>query len=106
MRKFRSWVDPSSYRPLFLLVVISLVVFLMPLALDVGYVLFFMLPYWFRKSLGQGILLALIAAGLWRLWRVRPGIGGRSNRSGTSRAWIRPRVGGYPGPCVWPWSHW
>jgi hypothetical protein len=71
MRKFRSWVDPSSYRPLLLLVVISLVVFLTPLAIDVGYALFFMLPYWFRWLLAQGILLALIAAGLWRLWQVR-----------------------------------
>jgi hypothetical protein len=71
MRKLRPWVDPSSYRPLFLLVVISLVVFLAPLMADVGYALFFMLPSWFRKSLGQGILLTLIAAGLRRLWRVR-----------------------------------
>lgn len=70
-RALRPWVHPSSYRPLILLVVISLVVFLGPLAVDVGYALFFMLPPWVRKSLGQGILLTLIAVGLRRLWRVR-----------------------------------
>jgi hypothetical protein len=73
MRKFRSWVDPSTYRPLVLLVVISLGVFLMPLALDIAYALYFALPFWFRKSLGHGIFLTMIAAGLWRLWQVRPG---------------------------------
>src|SRR5271157_1929512 len=70
-RALRPWVHPSSYRSLILLVVISLVVFLWPLAVDVAWALFFMLPPWVRKSLGQGILVTLIAVGLWRLHRVK-----------------------------------
>jgi hypothetical protein len=70
-QKLRPWVDPSTYRPLFLLAAISLIVFLAPLAADVGYALFFMLPFRARRSLGQGLFLALIAVGLARLWRVK-----------------------------------
>ena len=71
MRNLRSWVDPRSYRPLVLLVVASLVVMLVPLAVDVGDALFFMIPRWVRNSMAQGMILTLIALGLGRLWRVR-----------------------------------
>jgi hypothetical protein len=70
-RALRPWVHPGSYRSLILLVVISLVVFLWPLAIDVAWALFFMPPPWVRESLGQGVLLTLIAVGLWRLHRVK-----------------------------------
>lgn len=66
------WVDPKSRRPLVLLVVVSLAVFLGPLAFDVSHAFFFGLPEWFRWSLGEVALLAIIAAGLCRLWCVRP----------------------------------
>jgi len=72
VRLLRPWVDPRSYRPLVLLVVASLVVFLAPLALDVGTALFSRLPSWFRWSLGEAAFLAIVAAGLRRLWHVRP----------------------------------
>src|SRR3982751_1618811 len=69
-RTLRPYVDPSSYRPLILLVVISLIIFLWPLAVDVAHALFFMIPSWIRKSFAQGLILTLIAAGLVRLCRV------------------------------------
>ena len=70
-RALRPYVDPSSYRPLILLAVISLAVFLWPLAVDVAYALFFMIPSWVRRSFAHGLILTLIAAGLVRLCRVR-----------------------------------
>jgi hypothetical protein len=65
------WVDPKSRRPLVLVFVVSMMVFLAPLALDVVAAFFYGLPRWFRWSLGQAALVALIAAGLWRLGQVR-----------------------------------
>jgi hypothetical protein len=55
-----------------LLFVVSMTVFLWPLAVDVAIALFFWLPNGFRKAMGQGLLLALLALGLRRLWRVNP----------------------------------
>jgi hypothetical protein len=72
MRKLRLWIDPSSYRPMILLVAVSLTIFLLPLAFEVSRALFFAIPYWIRKSFAHGTLLAVIAAGLWRIWQVRP----------------------------------
>ncbi len=65
------WLHPSSYRPLYLLVALSMAVFLGPLAFDVAHALFFRIPPWIRNGLVQGLLLSLIAAGVWRLWQVR-----------------------------------
>jgi hypothetical protein len=73
LRYLRPWVDRSSYRPLWALVVVSLGVFLAPLAFDVCRALFYTLPEWFRYALGHGLFLALGAYGLRRLWRVNPG---------------------------------
>jgi len=70
-RALRPWVHPSSYRPLILLVVISLAVFLSPLAFEVARALFFRLPPWVRTSLGHGIVLMLIAVGVQRLCRLK-----------------------------------
>jgi hypothetical protein len=72
LRYLRPWVDPSSYRPLWALVVLSFGVFLAPLAFEVCHALFFKLPTWFRYALGNGLFLALGGYGLRRLWRVSP----------------------------------
>jgi hypothetical protein len=71
-RILHPWVDPASYRPLVLLVVVALAVFLAPLGLDVAHALFYGLPPWWRWSLGEAAFLVLVAAGLRRLWQVRP----------------------------------
>src|SRR5271157_4361112 len=71
-RSLRRWFDTRSYRPLLLLFVVSMTVFLWPLAVDVAIALFFGLPNGFRKAMGQGMLLALLAVGLKTLWRVKP----------------------------------
>jgi len=65
------WVDPKTRRPLVTLVVVSLAVFLWPLAVDVV-MAFFSKETWIRWSLGEGIFLAIVAVGLWRLGRVLP----------------------------------
>ncbi len=70
-RTLRPWFDTRSYRPLVLLVVVSLTVFLGPLAGDVVIALFFAIPRVVRHAMGQGMLLGLIALGLWRLHRVK-----------------------------------
>jgi hypothetical protein len=80
-------LDPSTYRPLILLVVGSLAIFLWPLAVDVGYALFFMIPPLIRKGIGQGLVLTLIALGLRRLWLVKP-----------TDAWPGGHEGGEPRP--------
>jgi hypothetical protein len=72
IRRLRPWVDPSSYRPLILLFVLSMTVFIGPLVADVSYALFFRLPDWFRTWLGQGVLLGLMGMGLRRLCQVKP----------------------------------
>jgi hypothetical protein len=71
-RRLRPWVDPSSSRPLVLLVVISFAIFLGPLVIDVFKAIFFRIPWNYRWVLGQGALVALLGAGLCRLWLVRP----------------------------------
>ncbi len=68
----KSWIDPKSRKPLVLLVVVSLGVFLAPLAADVAHALFFKLPGWFRWSLGEAAFLAVVAVGFRRLMRVDP----------------------------------
>jgi len=72
VRFVRPWVDPSSNRPLVLLVVVSFGVFLSPLFYNVGRLLINWLPRWVPWSVGEAALLSLVAVGLWRLWRVRP----------------------------------
>jgi hypothetical protein len=67
----RPWVDTKSYRPLIALVVVSLGVFLTPLALDVAYAVFLGVPLWLRNAIGQGLFLTLGGFGLRRLWQVR-----------------------------------
>jgi hypothetical protein len=47
-------------------------VFLLPLASDVARALILALPQRLRWSTGQAGLLALLALGMWRLWRVKP----------------------------------
>ena len=73
LRALRPWFDWRSYRSLVLLFAVSMTVFLLPLAYDVGIAVLFRIPAWFRNSLGQAILLALMAVGLRRIWDVRPG---------------------------------
>ncbi|MDR3620623.1 MAG: hypothetical protein P4L85_14825 [Paludisphaera borealis] len=72
LQRLRPWVDPGSYRPLILLVVVALGVLLGPLALDVVVAMVFSLPPWFRKAFGQGLVLSILGIGVIRLWRVKP----------------------------------
>jgi len=72
LRILRPWFDPRSQRPLVLLVVVSFSLLLLPLAFDVGNALLVMIPSKVRWLLGEGALVALVAAGLRRLSRVRP----------------------------------
>ncbi len=66
------WFDTRSYRPLLLLFVVSMAVFLGPLAREVAVALFFRIPNGIRNALGQGTILGLLVFGLIRLWRVKP----------------------------------
>ncbi len=68
----KPWIDPKSRKPLILLVVVCLGVFLAPLAFDVAHALFFKLPRWLRWSIGEAAFLAVVAVGLRRLLRVDP----------------------------------
>ncbi len=72
LERLRPWFDPRSRRPLISLALVGLGVFLAPLAADVASALFFAIPWVYRWALGQAGLVALIAAGLWRLCRVPP----------------------------------
>jgi hypothetical protein len=68
----RGCVDPRSYRPLVLLVVVSLGLFLAPLAFDIAHAFYFGLPPWFRKGLAQVLVCALGVMTLLRLWQLKP----------------------------------
>ncbi len=67
------WLDPRSRRPLVVLTVVALAVFLGPLAGELASAWFFAIPWRFRWSLAQAALIAAIALGLVRLWLNRPG---------------------------------
>ncbi len=66
------WFDRRSYRPILLLLLVSFTIFLGPLAVDLFKAWYFSLPNSLRRALGQGTLMTLIAAGLYRLWLIRP----------------------------------
>jgi hypothetical protein len=68
----RLWLSPKSNRPLVLLFLVALGLFLLPLAFDVAKAIYFGIPYWLRWLMGEAALLLLIALGLKRLWRVGP----------------------------------
>jgi hypothetical protein len=67
----KRWCDPKSHRFLVMLFVVSMAVFLAPLAWDVARALFFAIPQSIRHAMGQGVILATIAAGLVRISLVR-----------------------------------
>jgi hypothetical protein len=69
----RPWFDPSTQRPLLLIVFLSFAVLLGPLAVDLFWAWFFWIPRGIRWSLGQGAMVSAIALGVWRLCWVRPG---------------------------------
>src|SRR5271165_4735615 len=71
-RLLAHWFHPRSYRPLVLLFAVSMAVFLFPLFVVVAFALFFRIPNGLRKAMGQVMLLAILAVGLRRLWRVQP----------------------------------
>jgi hypothetical protein len=77
-----------------MLFVVSMAVFLAPLAWDVARALFFAIPQSIRHAMGQGVILATIAAGLVRVSRLKetdswpmqdPEVGGPST---PSQRWI------------------
>src|SRR5262245_53353208 len=70
IRVLRPWISFRSRRPLVLLVVVCLGLFLFPLAADWSVALLYGLPSWFRRAIGQAMFAALLAVGLWRLGRV------------------------------------
>jgi hypothetical protein len=70
LRRVRPLVDTRW--PLVALLILSLGIFLAPLAFDVGHALFFRIPKWYRKALGQVLMLAVGGAALFRIWHVRP----------------------------------
>ncbi len=71
-RFVRVWFDPRSYRPLILLFVAAMTVFLWPLAMDVAVALFFRIPSLVRKVMAQTVVLSILGLAWWRLWRVKP----------------------------------
>ena len=71
-RALRPWVDPKSRRPLVLLALIAMAVFLGPLAVDVLTAVYYRLPREVRWGFGQACLVASIAIGLRRIGEVRP----------------------------------
>ncbi len=73
LRAARPWLDPRSRKPLVLLAVVSLAVFLAPLAADVASAWFFSLPWGLRWSLAQAAIVLAIAIGVCRLCWIRPG---------------------------------
>ena len=68
----RWWFDPKTRGPLALCLVIASLILLGPLAWDVAVAVYYSLPLWFRHGTGQGLLLAIVAVGLVRLWRILP----------------------------------
>lgn len=72
VRAAAPWFDPTTRKPLVLLVVVALGVFLGPLFMDVARALYGALPSRFRWAIGQAVVVALVAVGLRRLWRVGP----------------------------------
>ena len=71
-RVLRAWLDPSTRRPLILLALVAFAIFLWPLAVDVARALFSAIPVSVRWFGGQAAIVAGVAAGLWRLYQVRP----------------------------------
>ena len=71
-RVLRTWLDPSTRRPLILLTLVAFAIFLWPLAVDVARALFSAIPVSVRWFGGQAAIVAGFAAGLWRLYQVRP----------------------------------
>jgi hypothetical protein len=69
----RSWLDPRSYRPLYLLATIALSVLFLPLAIDLFWVLFFGIPAPIRHGFAHAVVVAAIGVGIWRIWLIRPG---------------------------------
>jgi hypothetical protein len=82
----RPWYDWRSYRSLVLLVVLSLAVFLWPLIVDIAIALYFRIPAWFRNSLGQATLVALMVVGLRRIWCVESANAWPSSRGPADQA--------------------
>ena len=72
VRSLNPWVALVKRRPRASLVVVSLGVFLAPLAVDVVTMLIYWIPFQVRWWIGQSAFLTVVAAGLWRLWQVRP----------------------------------
>ncbi len=94
-RALGPWVDPKSRRPLVLIAAIAMTVFLAPLGLDIAKALFFALPQWFRWSLGQGAVVAILVIGLRRLLNVRP-----------TDAWPAASLSDESGPLLSGWMRW
>jgi hypothetical protein len=69
------WLDPQSRRPLVVLAVLAMLLFLAPLMVDVVWAVFFKLSPRIRWWLGELMFVGLLALGVRRLLTVRPGDG-------------------------------
>jgi hypothetical protein len=92
LQYLRPWVDRRSYRPLILLVVVSLGLFLLPLGVDVVLALYGGLPLWFRNTLTQAMLLAVGVLAVRRLWRIKPTDSWPSNAADDDRQDVKTAV--------------
>ncbi len=71
--RLRRWIDPLIRRPLIGLAVIVLASIVLPLVYDVSLLLMSILPRRFRYVCGQAGLMSLLALGLYRLLKIKPG---------------------------------
>ena len=68
----RPWYDPSSYRSLVSVVIVSFAVFLWPLVCDFAGAIHAGTPSHVRWCFGEAVIVAILACGLRRLIRVLP----------------------------------
>ena len=94
-RYVKPWFDPTSYRPLILLFVVAMAIFLWPLATEVASALFFRIPNPLRRAMINGLLLSLLGLAFYRLWQVKPRT--RGPRKSIAPMSCLPRERGCPG---------
>ena len=96
-RYLRRWFDPRSYRPLILLFVVAMAVFLGPLATEVATALFYRIPNALRKAMVHGLLLSFLGLAFYRLWQVKPADSWPSEEALGLNSVPAPGAAGWPG---------